>query len=363
MKKLALLSVIFSLLSISSALAAIPSVINYQGKLTDASDNPLTGSYNFVFKIYDASTGGTALWSETQNNIVVTNGIFTTMLGSSTTINLAFDNQYWFEVAVNGETLTPRVKMGSIGYAFRAKVAESLTCTGCVSESELDSSIVGVPRGMTFMFTTSCPTGWRRMTEWDDVSILIPDDNYSGSLYASATSVNTLTVTSNTTLTTNEYKGWKLEVVSGTGAGEVYEVSSNTATVITLKSNWVTTPKVWNDLTGAGPSQFKLSNGEDVINLNHGHNNHRHAVGEGSSGGGYWSTCTEYRYEGGTTNVCTHYTWQTMSITGAPMTSFNRGVTDLTAQPDTEISGSGGSTDMKFDNRPRHVNTVYCMKL
>ncbi|MBS3052816.1 MAG: hypothetical protein J4428_05605, partial [Candidatus Aenigmarchaeota archaeon] len=71
MKKLALLPIIFSLLLISTALAAIPSVINYQGKLTDASDNPLTGSYNFVFKIYDVSTGGTALWSETQNNVVV----------------------------------------------------------------------------------------------------------------------------------------------------------------------------------------------------------------------------------------------------------------------------------------------------
>ena len=363
MKKLALLSIIFSLLSISTALAAIPSVINYQGKLTDASDNPLTGSYNFVFKIYDVSTGGTALWSETQNNVVVTNGAFNTMLGSVTAINLAFDNQYWFEVTVNGEVLTPRVQIGTVAYTFRTNIAEDVSCVGCISASELSSSIGGVPTGLITVFTTSCPTGWRRMTEFDDVSILISDDNYSGSLYASATSINTLTVTSNTSLVTNEYKGWKLEVVSGTGAGEVYEVSSNTASVITLKSNWVTTPKAWNDLTGAGPSQFKLSNGEDVIDLSHGHNNHRHAVGEGSSGGGYWSTCGEYRYEGGTTNVCTHNTWHTMSITGAPMTSFNRGVTDLTAQPDTEVSGSGGSTDMKFDNRPRHMNAVYCMKL
>src|SRR3989338_9364671 len=114
MKKIAIISIIFSILSLSLSIAAIPSVINYQGKLTDPNGNPLTGSYNFVFKIYDVSTGGTALWSETQNNVVVTNGIFTTMLGSSTAINLAFNSQYYFEVAVNGETLTPRVKMGSV---------------------------------------------------------------------------------------------------------------------------------------------------------------------------------------------------------------------------------------------------------
>src|SRR3989338_4732516 len=285
MKKIAIISIIFSILSLSLSIAAIPSVINYQGKLTDPNDNALTGSYNFVFKIYDVSTGGTALWSETQNNVVVTNGAFNTMLGSVTPITLAFDNQYWFEVAVNGETLTPRVQIGTVGYTFRTKVAEDLSCTGCVSSSELDSSIGGVPRGLITVFTTSCPSGWRRMTEWDDVTIMIPDDNYSGSLYASAASTNTITLTSNTTLATNEYKGWKLEVVSGTGVGEVYEVASNTATVITIKTTWTTTPKVYNDLTGAGPSQFKLSNGEDTINIQH-----NVVLGSQHYGSGYYTT-------------------------------------------------------------------------
>ena|SRR3989338_4257328 len=347
LKKLALISFLFSLLSVSLSFAAIPTLINYQGKLTDPNGNPLTGSYNFVFKIYDASTGGTALWSETQNNIVVTNGVFTTMLGSSTAINLAFDNQYWFEVAVNGETLTPRVKMGSVGYAFRAKVAEDVACTGCVSSSELDSSIAGVSPGTTFMFTTSCPSGWRRMTEWDDVTIMIPDDNYSGSLYASASSTNTITLTSNTTLATNEYKGWKLEVVSGTGAGEVYEVSSNTGTVITIKTTWTTTPKVYNDLTGAGPSQFKLSNGEDTINIEH-----QHVLASQHYGGGYWSTeAGQYFGPDSLPSNAVHYWGHNILIWFSPIRLW-------TAQPDTEVT----IPTRGIDNRARHLNVVWCMK-
>lgn len=39
--------------------ADVPRLINYQGYLKDGSGNPVTGSVNFTFKIYTASTSGT----------------------------------------------------------------------------------------------------------------------------------------------------------------------------------------------------------------------------------------------------------------------------------------------------------------
>jgi len=38
--------------------------IAYQGRLADANGAPLTGTYNMIFRLYPASSGGTPLWTE-----------------------------------------------------------------------------------------------------------------------------------------------------------------------------------------------------------------------------------------------------------------------------------------------------------
>lgn len=108
------------------ASGAIPRLINYQGKLTDHAGDPVQdGSYSLTFKIYDDSTGGSPLWSETQSGVMVTNGIFSIVLGDTTPINLSFDADYWLEVMVGAETITPRRQLTSVGYSFRAQKADT----------------------------------------------------------------------------------------------------------------------------------------------------------------------------------------------------------------------------------------------
>lgn len=98
-----------------------PQLISLQGKLSSATTHsPLTGSYSMNFKIYDVSTGGTPLWTETQT-VSASQGIFNAILGSVTTLDLTFDKQYWLEISVAGETLTPRQQITSVPYAYRAK--------------------------------------------------------------------------------------------------------------------------------------------------------------------------------------------------------------------------------------------------
>jgi hypothetical protein len=123
-------SVFFLLISLvffaSLSLAGIPKLINYQGMLTDNSGTPLTGSYNLTFKIWTDTTGGSYLWTETQNGVQVTNGLFNVILGKVTTLSLPFDQQYWLEVAVGAETM-PRLRLTSVGYSYRAAIADSAT--------------------------------------------------------------------------------------------------------------------------------------------------------------------------------------------------------------------------------------------
>ena len=50
-----------------AAAAAVPQLINYQGWLTENGVNPVAdGDYSLTFKIYNDSTAGTVLWTETQ---------------------------------------------------------------------------------------------------------------------------------------------------------------------------------------------------------------------------------------------------------------------------------------------------------
>jgi hypothetical protein len=108
----------------SLALADIPKLINYQGMLTDDGGIPLTGLYDLTFYIYDDTSGGNLEWSETQNGVQVQNGLFNVVLGKNSTLDLAFDQSYWLAVKVGTETM-PRVRITSVGYAYRAEKSDT----------------------------------------------------------------------------------------------------------------------------------------------------------------------------------------------------------------------------------------------
>lgn len=112
-------------LCISSPAAAqtAPSLISFQGRLTDSLNNPLAGSYNFAFAIYAAQTGGSPLWSESQNGITVANGVLMAELGSGTPIQDSVFSaaQRYLEITVNGTTLAPRQRLLSVPYAMNAQ--------------------------------------------------------------------------------------------------------------------------------------------------------------------------------------------------------------------------------------------------
>lgn len=104
------------------AFGQVPHLINYQGKLTDAQDNPVTGSPPIVFSIYPTATGGAAVWTESYPSVAVTAGLFNVLLGSITPLNLPFDRDYYLGVKIgNDAEMAPRKRMVSVATAFRAE--------------------------------------------------------------------------------------------------------------------------------------------------------------------------------------------------------------------------------------------------
>lgn len=107
----------------------VPGTLNYQVRLTDNTpqQNPLTAVVSMSFGIWSAQAGGAQLWSEGPFPVTVTNGIFDVVLGSngSAIASSVFsaNPSRWLEITVEGETLTPRQRMTSTGFANVADIA------------------------------------------------------------------------------------------------------------------------------------------------------------------------------------------------------------------------------------------------
>ncbi|MFA6410963.1 MAG: hypothetical protein WCW26_05325, partial [Candidatus Buchananbacteria bacterium] len=74
-------------LPLAQAAPGINKQINYQGKMSTASGATVTNaSWSFRFRIYDASSNGSLLWTERWNStttpVTTINGVFSVALGS-----------------------------------------------------------------------------------------------------------------------------------------------------------------------------------------------------------------------------------------------------------------------------------------
>jgi hypothetical protein len=125
MKKLLLLSLFLSPLFLlySQTHAEVPQMINYQGKLTTAEGGCLNDTVQMVFSVYPDSFGTTADWTETQDSVVVKEGIFSVLLGSVDSIPTSlFDGSVkYLGVQVESDPeMRPLKPMVSVPYAYRA---------------------------------------------------------------------------------------------------------------------------------------------------------------------------------------------------------------------------------------------------
>ncbi len=120
MKKILMILAIAMLAALPVS-AQIPNLMTYQGVLTDDMGVVVSdGSYNMTFRIYDVPSGGSPLWEETFG-VNVSKGIFNTILGYTTPLDLAFNEPVYLGLAIDGGAeLTPRRLFTSNAHAFSA---------------------------------------------------------------------------------------------------------------------------------------------------------------------------------------------------------------------------------------------------
>ena len=118
MKNKGLLIFVVLLCIAGSALAQ--ATLSIQGTVKNSDGTAVSnGKYSIKFSLYTSESGGTPVWTETQDAVTVTGGVYSALLGASNPLNAAFDRTYYLGVAVDGGAeWIPRARLTSSPYAL-----------------------------------------------------------------------------------------------------------------------------------------------------------------------------------------------------------------------------------------------------
>jgi hypothetical protein len=158
--------------------AAANNTINFQARLLSNTGALVPdGYYNAEFKLYDAASGGTLLWTDTRYDtngvtagndyrIQVKNGYLTVSLADTSAGGTAFpgtidwSQELWLSMNIGGTTQTasptwngemsPRMKVTAVPYAFAAKEAQQLKVTNGANTTTISVTAPSANRTITF---------------------------------------------------------------------------------------------------------------------------------------------------------------------------------------------------------------------
>ena len=140
-KSIACLCVVLLLLGLTSSIAEVPALIHYQGRVLD-DGCPLNGSNSLVLRLYNSSSAGSLLYADS-NNVVLADGVYSTMLGDDTIFGSLTDamtnTAVYLEVDINGAILSPRERLVSVPYALMAGSALPGSITPGMLEKQYQS--------------------------------------------------------------------------------------------------------------------------------------------------------------------------------------------------------------------------------
>lgn len=109
---------------------AVPGTVSFSARMAD-NGRPVTGTHAFTFKFFDAPTAGTELWkwsaTDVPASLAVADGVVSYSLGSDNPIpmDVVFNGlPVFLEVTFDGATLSPRIAIQTVPYAFHAGVAD-----------------------------------------------------------------------------------------------------------------------------------------------------------------------------------------------------------------------------------------------
>lgn len=136
---------------------SVPSTVGFEGFLAQSTGQPIAnGIYSLTFRVFDVPTGGSAYWTETQNAVQVTNGLYSVVLGAATPFtSTTFNGTRYIGVTVgtNAE-IAPRTQVSSVPFSLNADNSNKIG----------GGTVINGTTSMIALFDGACPSGWTNYT-------------------------------------------------------------------------------------------------------------------------------------------------------------------------------------------------------
>jgi hypothetical protein len=121
-------------------------MLAFQGRLADAQGTPSQGNVTMGLSVYASTAGGSPCHDEMQT-VLTQSGLFDVRIGATSGISGAcdFDAATYLEIAVNGESLTPRLALTASAYALNTQLLDGHAWSEVVAAEAVYSCAQGGP--------------------------------------------------------------------------------------------------------------------------------------------------------------------------------------------------------------------------
>ena len=149
-----------------TAVADVPSSLNFQGRMKDSTGTPYDGTSLVKFAIYDSS--GTEIWNSGFHPLTFVGGLVTVQLGAPPHPSLptgAWRSDTALTLGITVDTdpeIAPRIPLTSTSYAFHAGTADSLAGFDAMGFVQIDGDTMSGPLSILsqpgWMFDSAAPS-------------------------------------------------------------------------------------------------------------------------------------------------------------------------------------------------------------
>lgn len=253
----------------AQAVTTVPTIMNFQGRLANSANNIVAnGTYNMKFRLYDALSGGTLVWSEDRlvsggQGIAVTNGLFKAQLGSVTPLSASLfaSGGLYLEIELptpasatsaspvwTEGAMSPRNQLASSAYAYNAETLDGIDSsafaqlgstnafTSASSITVSSANAFQVKNGSTNIFNIDTSTAQITLGTSDTNGVAFVLDTKTTSGDPGITTDGAMYYNSNSGKFRCYQSGWKDCLTDLQGA---YDISSSPATITTSAAKGV----------------------------------------------------------------------------------------------------------------------------